>query len=412
MSTHHVRWERVLGAFLLIGALGCGSDPAQPDDAAKDGNSAQPPAASTPSSPAGTPTTSAPGSSATPATPATTPPASTPMTMTMPPPASGNGMPSTTPTPTTTDPAKPTGGQEPPPAVDVMGGRIYWLDIAGNGVYTAKPDGSEKKKIATALAAPDGISVDECSGTIYFSNMGSALGNSGQASVQRANWDGSELKTLVQPGSGVNTAKQLTLDLTNGHVYFADREGAKVWRMKLDGSELMPVVSGHDFAQLVGVAVDAAAGHLYFTDRNRGLLLRTGLEMPAGKTAADRDDIETLVKSASGAMPIDLALNLEARQLYWTDRQLGTVKRIGLDLPAGDDPANRSDEETVIDGLTQPIGISLDVAGGKLYVTEAGGAVHRAALDGSGDQVIAQTSSGTGIAFALIGPNGEHMTCQ
>jgi sugar lactone lactonase YvrE len=323
-------------------------------------------------------------------------------------------MPSTTtpPQPVTTDPGKPTGEQEPPPAVDVMGGRIYWLDIAGNGVYTAKPDGSEMKKIATALAAPDGIGVDECSGTIYFSNMGSALGNSGQASVQRANWDGSELKTLVQPGSGVNTAKQLTLDLTHGHVYFADREGAKVWRMKLDGSELMPVVSGHDFAQLVGVAVDAAAGHLYFTDRNRGLLLRTGLEMPASKTAADRDDIETLVKSASGAMPIDLALNLEARQLYWTDRQLGTVKRIGLELPAGDDPANRSDEETIIDGLTQPIGISLDVAGGKLYVTEAGGAVHRAALDGSGDQVIAHTSSGTGIAFALIGPSGEHQTCQ
>jgi sugar lactone lactonase YvrE len=327
------------------------------------------------------------------------------------PPASGNGDPSTTPA-GTTDPVDPGNMQEPPPAVDVMGGRIYWLDIAGNGVYTAKPDGSGKMKIATALAAPDGIAADECSGRIYFSNMGSVLGNSGQASVQSASWDGSDLKTLVKPGSGVNTAKQLTLDLLHGHVYFADREGAKVWRMNLDGSELMPVVSGHDFAQLVGVAVDSKAGDLYFGDRNNPRLFRTKLELPAGKTADNRDDIETLVKSPSSAMPIDLALDLRARQLYWTDRELGTVKRIGLDMPAGDDPANRSDEETIIDGLNIPIGISLDVTDGKLYVTEAGGAVFRAAVDGSANQMIAKTSSGTGIAYALIGPSGEHLTCE
>lgn len=310
----------------------------------------------------------------------------------------------------------PTSMDDPPgmteETVDVMGGRIYWLDILGNGVYSARADGSDAERIADALAAPDGIGVDDCTGTIYFSNMGSALGNSGRASVQRASWDGSGVETLVKPGSGVNTAKQLTLDLKHGHVYFCDREGAKVWRMNLDGSELMAVVSGHDFTQLVGVAVDPDAGHLYFTDRNKPRLLRAGLELPAGQTAANRDDIETLVDGGSRAMPIDLALDLEARTLYWTDRQLGTVKRIGLEMPAGDDPADRSDEVTVLDGLATPIGISLDVDGGKLYVTEAGGAVHRAALDGSGEQVIARSSSGTGIAFAAIGPDGAHRACR
>ena len=296
--------------------------------------------------------------------------------------------------------------------VDVKGGRIYWLDILGNGVFSALADGSGSKRIASSLGAPDGIGVDDCTGDIYFSNMGSALGNSGRASVQRARWDGSELRTLVEPGSGVNTAKQLTLDLVHGHAYFADREGAKIWRMALDGSGLAPVVSGHDFAQLVGVAVDPAAGQLYFTDRNRRLILRAGLELPAGQTAANRDDIETLVQAPNGAMPIDLALDAGARTLYWTDRGLGTVQRIGLELPAGSTPAARADQVVVKDGLSDPIGISLDLGTSRMYVAESNGNVHRFGLDGTGDQVIARSSSGTGIAFALIGPDGEHRSCR
>jgi sugar lactone lactonase YvrE len=406
--------QRCAAWCLVAGLIACGDSPAspepepEPDPAAP--TSAQSPVGANPAPPGGSAGVSAP---ATMRTPAGTPPSTTPMSG-----GSAGSSDPTAPPPSAMEPVDPTSQDPPPPdeAVDVMGGRIYWLDIVGNGVYSALADGSQMKRIASALAAPDGVAVDDCTGHIYFSNMGSALGNSGQASVQRARWDGSGVETLIKPGSGVNTAKQLTLDQTHGHIYFADREGAKVWRSALDGSGLTAVVSGHDFSQLVGVAVEPAdqhgAGHLYFTDRNRGLVLRTGLELPAGQTAENRQDIETLVKSPSGAMPIDLALDLSARTLYWTDRALGLVQRVGLELPAGEDPGDRSDQKVVVDGLSDPIGISLDLGTSRMYVTVAGGAVFRLGLDGSSQQMIAKTSSGTGIAFALIGPDGAHRQCK
>src|SRR5689334_872855 len=103
MSIYHgrlVAWERSLGAFLLVGVMGCGSDPATPDDMGN-GSTMMPANASTlpPSTGASTPpAVNAPGTSGAPSTPSTmtTPPVTTtpPMTMTTPP-ASGNGDPST-----------------------------------------------------------------------------------------------------------------------------------------------------------------------------------------------------------------------------------------------------------------------------------------------------------------------------
>ncbi|MDQ1503437.1 MAG: hypothetical protein QOD57_1164, partial [Actinomycetota bacterium] len=49
----------------------------------------------------------------------------------------------------------------------------------------------------------------------------------------------------------------------------------------------------------VGIAVDTDRGHVYWTqkgpsDAGQGKILRAGIELPAGQTAADRGDIEVL----------------------------------------------------------------------------------------------------------------------
>lgn len=286
-------------------------------------------------------------------------------------------------------------------------GRIYWLDILGNRVLSAAADGSGQDTIASTLTAPDGVSVDPCGQKVYWSNMGNSLGAGQNASVQRADLDGAHVETLVERGSGVNTGKQLQLDLVNGKVYFSDREGAKIWRMNLDGSERETVVSGHGFDQLVGVAVDPAGGYFYFTDRNRGLVLRAGIEFPPGEDHASRGDVETLADLGSASMPIDLALDLGARELYLTDRRKGTVSVMGMDVPPGQSASARDDVRTLVDGLADPIGISLDLEEGALYFTELGGAVSRAALDGSDSEVIAHSDSATGIAFVRVSEDGS-----
>jgi hypothetical protein len=137
----------------------------------------------------------------------------------------------------------------------------------------------------------------------------------------------------------------------------------------------------------VGVAVDVAGGKLYWTQKGgdnsgQGSLRRANLELPAGADPAMRSDIEVLFSKLPE--PIDLALDVEHRYVYWTDRGDNTVSRAPLDVPAGADPAKRSDREILVKGLGEAIGISIDVGRGKLYYTSLAGVVGVAGLDGSG----------------------------
>ena len=58
--------------------------------------------------------------------------------------------------------------------------------------------------------------------------MGSILGTGG-GTLQRANLDGTGVERIVEPGI-TQTPKQMALDLEDQHIYWSDREGAKVWR--------------------------------------------------------------------------------------------------------------------------------------------------------------------------------------
>jgi len=195
----------------------------------------------------------------------------------------------------------------------------------------------------------------------------------------------------------------MQLDLINRHVYFCDREGAKVWRATMDGENPEAIVSGHGFRELVGVALDVAGGKFYFSDRIGGKILRANIAMRAGENGGNRTDIEELFVFSGSATPIDLDVDLVSRRLYWTDRTLGTVHRAGLDIPAGQTASNRTDAETIVEDLVETIGISLDIENDKMYFSELGGQVSEAALDGSGlRKDILTSGSATGVAIAHI----------
>lgn len=92
----------------------------------------------------------------------------------------------------------------------------------------------------------------------------------------------------------------------------------------------------------MGVAVDPVAGHLYWTqkgpsDAGLGKILRAGIDLPAGESAAERGDIEVLFDGLPE--PIDLELDLTRRMLYWTDRgdppRGNSVNRSPVDAPEG-----------------------------------------------------------------------------
>jgi hypothetical protein len=287
---------------------------------------------------------------------------------------------------------------------------VFWLDVSESAVYRAAgPDFDARRIVEGTDVMPDGVAVDVARRGLYWTSMGLAWGDSWDPShtggtLQQSALDGSGVRRIVEKGI-TEVPKQMQVDSEHGHLYWADREGATIWRAQLDGTGPEALVTGHGNVELVGIALDVAAGHVYFGDKTAQKIFRTSMVMPPGQTAADRTDVERLVEFTDASLPIDLAVDPQRRHLYWTDRFNGTVTRAGLDLPVGESPSERSDLEVVVDGLNEPIGLSLDLVNDKLYYGTLGGMVGEAGLDGTGDRKVAGSGSVSGVTVVHLPPD-------
>jgi len=295
-------------------------------------------------------------------------------------------------------------------AIKVNAGRLFFLDVGGGRVFSSNSDGSDLKVIVSeGRRFPDGVVVDVSAGHIYWTNMGNPGSNDG--TIERADLDGGNITDII-PEGGTFTPKQLQLDKKNGKLYWSDREGMRVMRSNLDGSDIETLVqTGNDEADrrdakkwCVGIALDVESGKLYWSQKGednagQGRIFRANFEIPEGQTPADRRDIELLFDGLPE--PIDLDLDLTGRMIYWTDRgdppRGNTVKRAPMDA----EPGSRADPEIVVTHLMEAIGLALDIKGGRMFLTDLAGSVYSANLDGSNKKMlfVAQVNL-TGIAYA------------
>ena len=303
-----------------------------------------------------------------------------------------------------------------PRAADAEKYRLFFLDLRGGRVVSAAPDGSDVQVLVQGRrGTPDGVVVDPAAGHIYWTVMGGAKENDG--TIDRTNLDGSNLTNVV-PAGGAFTPKQLKLDPVHRKLYWADREGMRIMRANLDGSNIETLVetAQGDEARLdaanwcVGIALDIAGGKVYWTQKGNnsagvGTIRRANLDVPYGQTPANRKDIEVLFDKLPE--PIDMDLDLNRRMMYWTDRgnapRGNTVSRAPMDPPRGANPASRTDQEILMRDLKEGIGIALDVPGNRMYVTDLGGNVYSARLDGTDTKtILTGQGSLTGIAFVEL----------
>ncbi|MCW2512444.1 MAG: 3-hydroxyacyl-CoA dehydrogenase [Mycobacterium sp.] len=301
---------------------------------------------------------------------------------------------------------------QPPPDDTATRDRLFLLDLSDDRIVSLNSDGSDRKVIVTGCRYPDGIAVDVAAGHIYWTNMGVPKLNDG--SIERADLDGRNRTTIVPEGETF-TPKQIQLEKKSRTLYWCDREGMRVMRANLDGSNIETLVDtsrgdsrpGPDASRwCVGVAVDLDGGQVYWTQKGpdnagKGRVCRAGIEVPAGQAASNREDIEVLYDGLPE--PIDLDLDLNNRVMYWTDRgdppRGNTVNRAPIDSDANGRPA----PEIVLTHLMEGIGIALDLRGVRMFVTDFGGDVIVAKLDGSDVKplLVAQGNL-TGIAYAEI----------
>jgi DNA-binding beta-propeller fold protein YncE len=292
--------------------------------------------------------------------------------------------------------------------------RLFFLSVSSGQVFSANPDGSDLKVIVSeGRRLPDGIVVDADAGHLYWTNMGNPSANDG--SIERADFDGKNVIHIVPPG-GTFTPKQLQLDEKNRKLYWCDREGMRVMCSNLDGSKIETLIDtsdgdarpGKDAKKwCVGIALDVEAGKLYWTQKGpenagEGRIFRANLEIPKGQNAANRKDIELLYEGLPE--PIDLELDLANRMMYWTDRgdppRGNTVNRAPMDPAQGN---GKKEPVIIFDHLMEGIGIALDLKGGRMFLTDLGGSVYSANLDGSNKKtVLAAEGNLTGIVYAEI----------
>jgi hypothetical protein len=293
-------------------------------------------------------------------------------------------------------------------------GRLFVLDLSGGRIFSLNADGSDLKVIVKECRHPDGIVVDVEAGHIYWTDMG--VPNLNDGSIERADLNGQNRRMIIPEGSTF-TPKQLYLDKKNGKLYWSDREGMRVMRSNLDGSNIETLVQTglgdsdrHDAMKwCVGITVDAERGHIYWTQKGpdnagQGRIFRASTETPNDQNAANRTDIEVLFDCLPE--PIDLDLDLNRRMLYWTDRgdpPLGnTVNRAPMDI----DSNKRQAPEILLTHLMEGIGIALDLKGERMFLTDLAGSLYSANLNGSDKKTLLYSQGNlTGIAYTELPSN-------
>ncbi|MBN3763662.1 hypothetical protein [Burkholderia sp. Ac-20365] len=305
------------------------------------------------------------------------------------------------------------------------GGTLYVLQARPPAIIALSPDGSHEVVVANLTRTPDGIKVDAETNTVYWTNMGTGIHlidgdppsgavppNDG--TIESAKLDGSGHHVLVASGLA-GTPKELVLDKENDHLYWCDREGMRVMRARLDGSQVTVLVRTGNFPDdtrdakrhCVGIVLDKANGHIYWTqkgapDAGEGRIFRASIELPSGEAPDRRTDIECLL--ADLPEPIDLDIDHRDSMLYWTDRGDDTHDGNTLNR-ARITPSGLVDHEVLARELKEGIGVSLDVQGRRAFVTDLGGNVRELDIDTKQEShftTVAHLGPLTGIDYANV----------
>lgn len=185
--------------------------------------------------------------------------------------------------------------------VDPINGHVYWTEPSGlntGRIRRSDLNGANVVDVVSGLAAPSGISLDFVQSKIYWTNSSydpSFNPNLNQPTVQRSNFDGSNVETLV---TGPN-ATAIEVDSIGGKMYFPTGQNTStiaLRRANLDGSNVQTiynaVVSSTGSEQIYGVTVgydiNYPAGRVYFSrqDAFAGPSTVESMDLTGGLTTA------------------------------------------------------------------------------------------------------------------------------
>ena len=253
---------------------------------------------------------------------------------------------------------------------------IYWIESANGTLH--RRTGTTVKNLVPRVRKATNVAVDTINSKLYWTEQT----NNTTGKIRRANLDGSNPRLIKSLTSGL---RSLAIDPVNGKLYLTSSSG-RVRRLNVDGSNFEPnLITGLKSPK--SLVLDIGGGKLYWleqTSETTGKIQRANL---------DGSNVQLVRKLAS--VPHGLAIDPVNRKLYLTNSR-GRIQRLNFN--------GSNFEGNLIKGLASPEGIAVDVAGDKLYWTEAG-SISCANLRGKNIQdVITGLDTPTSIVLGITSP--------
>ena len=196
-------------------------------------------------------------------------------------------------------------------ALDVAGGKMYWILLFEGKIQRANLDGSNIETLITGLDRPHDIALNVAGGKIYWTDPNGRK-------IQRANLDGSNIETFI-----TGHATNIALDVARGKMYYTTYANA-IHRANLDGSNIETLIYGLDFPD--DIALDVAGGKIYWADPVVSKIQRANLD------GSNIEDVVVIHSSNFGpSYIVSIALDVAGGKIYWANQFERKIQRANLD---------------------------------------------------------------------------------